>query len=84
MTTGVLVTIWMISALAGAMVGQSKGRAWLGFALAAILGPIGVLICAVMSKTPKKRAENLGLARDALGLLMVPLRTTRRPPAAPK
>ena len=73
MTSEALVTIWLISALVGTVVGQSRGRTGPGFALGALLGVIGVVIIALLSKTPQKQAEDLGLARDPLGVLMVPL-----------
>ena len=77
MTSEAILTIWLIGALVGTLVGQSKGRAGPGFALGALLGVIGVVIAARLSKTPEKQAEDLGLARDPLGVLMIPVQTSR-------
>lgn len=63
----VVIVIWIVSALIGAVIGQAKGRAGAGFALGLILGVIGILITALLSPTPEKQAERLGMIRAALG-----------------
>ena len=72
MTTETLVVIWIICALVGAVVGQSKGRGDAGFVLGLLLGLIGVLITALLPKTPEKQAADLGVLRGALGVPMAP------------
>jgi uncharacterized membrane protein YeaQ/YmgE (transglycosylase-associated protein family) len=79
MTSEAILTIWLISALVGTVVGQSKGRAAQGFALGAVLGVIGVVITALLSKMPAMQAEDQGVVRDPLGVLMIPLRDDSRP-----
>jgi hypothetical protein len=45
----------------------------------AVLGVIGVVITALLSKMPAKQAEDQGVVRDPLGVLMIPLRDDSRP-----
>lgn len=42
------VIIWIICGVIGALIGRSKGRGGAGFALGILLGPLGVIIAAVM------------------------------------
>ena len=43
-----LVVIWLVFAVVGAFMGLSKGRPFLGFVLALALGPIGVILVALL------------------------------------
>ena len=57
MDSGVIVVIWLLSAILGAVIGGAKGRPGTGFALGLLLGLIGVIIIAVMSPSPEKQAQ---------------------------
>ncbi len=61
-TTQTLIIIWIIGGLVGAVVGQSKGRSGTGFVLGLLLGLIGIVITALLSKTPQKQASDLGVS----------------------
>jgi uncharacterized membrane protein YeaQ/YmgE (transglycosylase-associated protein family) len=50
---GILV-IWLLCGLIGALVGQGKGQAVGGFLMGVVLGPIGILITALVR--PDRRA----------------------------
>ena len=40
--------VWLLCAVAGAMIGRSKGQAANGFALGLLLGPFGILFALLM------------------------------------
>lgn len=48
------IVIWIVCAVLGGMIGSSKGRGGAGVALGFLLGPIGVIIVAVMSPNKVK------------------------------
>lgn len=52
--------IWLVSAIVAGMVGSGKGRTGAGWALGILLGPIGLLIIAVMPANVS-RVESVAL-----------------------
>jgi len=46
MTTALM--LWLLCAIAGAMIGSTKGRGGTGFVLGFFLGPFGILFCLLM------------------------------------
>ena len=48
--------LWILCAVIGVLIGKSKGRAGAGFALGFFLGPVGLIIIAVM-KPDEDRVE---------------------------
>ncbi len=66
---GVLLVVWLLCAIVGMTIGSSKGRTGDGFALGLLFGPLGVLIVAVLSPTPKAQALRdfeVAIATEAL------------------
>lgn len=53
------VVIWLICGGIASAVARPKGQAGAGFALGVLLGPIGILIAAVMKSTPEAKAAEL-------------------------
>lgn len=54
------VILWVLFAIIGLLIGRSKGKAGAGFALGFFLGPIGLIIIAVMkADTDKVEADRL-------------------------
>lgn len=45
----VLIAFWLVCGIVGAVVGEKKGAAGAGFALGALLGPLGLVIVFVMA-----------------------------------
>lgn len=71
-----LLLVWLVSAVLGAVIGASKGRGGLGFALGALLGVVGLVIIAVVAKTPEKRAAEISATRA----LLAPTQPSPTPP----
>ncbi|MPL66006.1 hypothetical protein SDC9_11674 [bioreactor metagenome] len=57
------VVIWIACGVLGGIIGSSKGRKGLGWGLGFLLGPIGMLIVAVMPED-KKAIENQAIASN--------------------
>jgi len=56
----IYVILWLICAFIGMGIGKGKGKAGAGFALGLFLGPIGIIIIALMKEnTAKVEAEAL-------------------------
>jgi hypothetical protein len=52
------IGVWLICGILGAVICEQKGRsAYLGLFLGWLLGPIGVIICAVLSKEDRVLEE---------------------------
>lgn len=66
-TWGVVITVWVICAIIGAAIGHSKGNGTAGFFLGLLLGPLGILIAAVMKPTPEAEAEHRRQVNAAMG-----------------
>ena len=49
-----LLWSWALSAMSGAVIGESKDRKWAGFALGLLLGPLGVLAACFLSPSPER------------------------------
>jgi len=65
----VLMFAMIACALLGVAIGDTKGRSTIGFWLGVLLGPIGVVIVALMSATPEAQARyerNVARAANAL------------------
>lgn len=52
-----LIAFWVICGLVACYVGDTKGRGAEGLALGLILGPLGILVIAVMGPTAKVEAK---------------------------
>ena len=55
--SAVFVIVWVVCALVGWAIGNSKGRGTAGFFLGLLLGVIGLIIIAVMRPTPEYAAQ---------------------------
>jgi hypothetical protein len=53
----IVIIAWVFFGFIGAAIGSSKGLGGTGFILGLLLGPIGILIVAVMSPTPEAQAR---------------------------
>lgn len=53
----VWLIVWIICGVLGGIIGSSKGRQGLGFGLGFLLGPIGLIIIAVMSEDKEAISE---------------------------
>jgi hypothetical protein len=63
MTIGTALVIWIVCAVVGALIAEHRGgKAWAGAGLGLILGPLGVLIVAVIPQ----RTEEEGTREDRL------------------
>jgi hypothetical protein len=51
-----VVVVWLICAILGGVIGNSKGRAGLGVVLGLLLGLIGLIIIAVLPANPQAQA----------------------------
>lgn len=60
MTGQVVLVVWLICGLLGALIGSSKGRTGAGLILGGLLGIIGLIIVAVMKPTPEKAGIPVG------------------------
>lgn len=54
---GVVIIILLVLAVIGEIIGESRGHAGAGFFLGLLLGPVGLLIIAVMDRTPEAEAR---------------------------
>jgi hypothetical protein len=63
----VLLLTWVGCGVIGGAIGSSKGNGTAGFWLGLLLGPIGILIAAVMSATPEKEAEHIRAVQARMG-----------------
>lgn len=52
------VFLWILFAIIGLIIGNGKGRGGAGFALGLLLGPIGLIIIAVMQPNKEKIEED--------------------------
>jgi len=56
----IYVILWLVCAFIGMSIGKGKGKGGAGFALGLFLGPIGIIIIALMKEdTAKVEAEAL-------------------------
>ena len=54
---------WMIFGVIGFVIGDSKGKALLGFAFGFFLGPLGIIIAMLIKAEPKPEDEEQMAAR---------------------
>ena len=57
MPSPVITLAWLTFIAVGAIIGHSKGRTTMGVVWSLILGPIGVLIVALLPKTEDRQVE---------------------------
>jgi hypothetical protein len=63
------IVLWIVFGCIGWAIGAGKGKGGAGFALGFFLGPIGMLIAAMMTPTPEIEAQRLGdVARASAAL----------------
>ena len=58
------ITAWVICAFIGAGIGKSKGRALDGFFLGLFLGPVGIIITALLSQSDQLIANQQAAKRS--------------------
>jgi hypothetical protein len=70
------LVLWLLFGLLGWVIGSGKGKGGEGFALGFLLGPLGMLIAALMSPTPEVQARrNAEVSRASAETRWCPWRT---------
>ena len=59
------VIIWLVCAVVGGVIGDAKGNFLNGFLVSVLLGPLGVLIAAVLPRSAAKQAQYERRVREA-------------------
>ena len=77
---GFFLAVWVVSAVAGAVIGVSKGRGEIGFTLGLILPVVGVGVIAAMHPTPEFEALR---SRELVEAARVPPTTGNGMPSCP-
>jgi hypothetical protein len=73
------IAVWFVLACIGGLIGGSKGLGGQGFFLGLLLGPLGILIIAVVGNGPKSKLALVETRPVAAGWFPDPLgRTTSR------